>query len=305
MMETNRGRSARRFAAGSVFMLVLAAAFAATAKEETQVVTVPVRDGIAMLLGEGGNLAVSYGEDGVLIVDDQYAHMSKKLIAAIDALSSNPLRYVLNTHWHGDHAGGNAAMHAHGATIVAHHNVRERMSKPHTNPIFGRTQPASPDEALPVLTYGADLVVHFNGLSIRAEHVDPAHTDGDSIVWFEDANVVHMGDLYFNGFFPFIDASSGGDVQGMLDAVDAVLGRIDAKTKVIPGHGPLSNRAELQVYRKMLATLSGRVSKLIAEGKSLEEIIASKPTADYDAKWGGGFLNPDAFVRVLHSALAK
>ncbi len=273
------------------------------ADSDVEVRTVPVVDGIAMLIGEGGNLAVSYGEDGVLVVDDQYARMSKKLLAAIEALSSSPLHYVLNTHWHGDHTGGNADMAAAGATIVAHHNVRERMSKPHTNPFFGSTTPASPDEALPVITFGDDLTLHFNGTAIRAEHVDPAHTDGDAIIWFEGRNVVHMGDIYFNGIYPFIDATSGGDVAGMLAAVDRVLARVDVYTRIIPGHGPLSNEAELRVYREMLETLSERVAKLAREGRSVEEIIARKPTADYDAKWGGGFLKPDSFVRVLYSVV--
>jgi len=256
-----------------------------------------------MLTGEGGNVAVSYGDDGVLVVDDQYARMSTKLLAAIDALSKSPLRYVLNTHWHGDHSGGNANMAARGATIVAHHNVRERMSRPYTSPFFGGTRPASPAEALPVLTFGSDLRMHFNGTTIRAEHVDPAHTDGDAIIWFEEQDVVHLGDLYFNGFYPFIDAASGGDAAGMLAAIDEVLSRIDGETKIIPGHGPLSNRRELERYRNMLATLSERVARSKRAGKSVEEVVASKPTADHDAKWGGGFLNPDAFVQVLYSAI--
>ncbi len=290
-----------------VFLAVTVMAFAArveAADSQIEVTTVAVGSGIAMLMGEGGNLAVSHGADGVLVVDDQYARMSQKLLAAIDGLSNSPLRYVLNTHWHGDHTGGNANMEGRGATIVAHDNVRARMSAPQNNPFFGRTTPASPAEALPVITFGQDLTLHFNGLWVHAEHVDPAHTDGDSIVWFQGANVVHTGDIYFNGMYPFIDASSGGDVGGMFVAVDRVLAQVDDDTKIIPGHGPLSNRAELVVYREMLKTLSERVAKLIREGKTVEEVVASKPTADHDAKWGGGFLKPDPFVQVLYAVLS-
>lgn len=275
------------------------------AQPEVEVRTVPVAPGIFMLMGEGGNLGVSHGPDGVLVIDDQYARMSQKILAAVDALGDSPLRYVLNTHWHGDHTGGNANMNAAGATIVAHDNVRVRMSKDHFNPAFGRTTPASPAEALPVITFDSDLSFHFNGQTIRAEHVNPAHTDGDAVVYFAPANVVHTGDIFFNGFYPFIDQSSGGDVRGMLAAIDSVLARVDDETKIIPGHGALSNRQELKTYRAMLATLSERVADAIEDGKTVEEVLAMKPTADHDAQWGGGFLKPEQFVRILYGLLSK
>ncbi len=272
--------------------------------EEVEIRTIEVAPGIAMLMGQGGNLGVSFGADGVLVIDDQYANLSAKILAALAELSSQPLRYLVNTHWHADHTGGNENMASAGAVIVAHDNVRQRMSQEQFNPAFNRKTPASPAAALPVITFGRDATIHLNGQTIHAVHVEPAHTDGDSIIYFEPANVVHAGDIYFNGLYPFVDFSSGGDPKGVIAAVDEILARIDDETRIIPGHGPLSNRSELMAYRAMLSTICDRISAAIAAGKSVDEVSAMKPSADFDAKWGNGFLTPDQFVRIVYSGLA-
>jgi glyoxylase-like metal-dependent hydrolase (beta-lactamase superfamily II) len=256
-----------------------------------------------MLVGQGGNLGVSYGPNGTLLIDDQFAPLSDKILAALAKLESAPLRYVVNTHWHGDHIGGNLNMASAGAAIVAHDNVRVRMSQDQFSAALGRKSPASPAQALPVISFARDVTFHFNGQVIHVVHVDPAHTDGDSLIFFEGKNVVHMGDTYFNGFYPFVDFSTGGEPRGMVAAVDLVLARIDDETQIIPGHGPLSDRLALLAYREMLNTNCDRIAAAIATGKSVEEVVAMKPTADFDAKWGKGFLAPDQFVQILYRGL--
>lgn len=285
-------------------MLRPGVSLAADESDAVEIRSIEVAPGIAMLTGRGGNLGVSFGPDGILLIDDQFADLSDKILAALAKLSSEPLRYLINTHWHGDHTGGNENMAATGAVIVAHDNVRARMSQEQFNAVFNRKTAASPEAALPVITFSWDTTVHMNGQAIHAVHVETAHTDGDSIIYFEPANVVHAGDTYFNGFYPFVDFSSGGDPEGMLAAIDSILSRIDDETKIIPGHGPLSNRKELAVYRKMFGTVVDRIAASIAEGKTVDEVSAMKPTAEFDAEWGDGFLAPDQFVRILYLGLA-
>jgi len=267
------------------------------------ITTVPVRDGIYMLMGQGGNIGVSVGADGVLLIDDQYAPMNDKIVAALAEITGQPVRMVLNTHWHGDHTGGNELFAESGALVVAHDNVRTRMSAKHFSSFFRSESPPSPAGALPVVTFDRAVTLHVNGMTIKAEHVPPAHTDGDSIVWFREANVVHLGDTYFNGLYPFIDVDSGGSVRGMIAAVDGVLPRIDDATQVMPGHGPLSNRDELLRYRAMLATVSDSIARLIGSGRSKPEVIAAKPSAAFDADWGGGFIKPDQWVGLVYESL--
>ena len=285
-------------------ILALAAAPLAAQNFDTVTVrVVPITQGIAMLVGAGGNLAVSWGSDATFVVDDQYAPLTEKIKAAIATLTPNATRFVLNTHWHGDHTGGNENMGKAGALIVAHDNVRVRMSSEQFNKTFNRSTPASPKGALPVVTFTDAVTFHLNGDEIHAFHVPPAHTDGDAVVWFKRANVVHMGDLYFNGRYPFIDVDSGGDIEGVIGAANKVLSVINDNTRVIPGHGALSNKAELTQYRDMLVAARDRVKKLIAEGKNLEQITAAKPLADYDGTFGTGFINPQVFLRLLYTSL--
>lgn len=266
---------------------------------KVEITSQKVVDGIYMLQGQGGNIGVSVGEDGVFIIDDQYAPLTDKIKATIATLSDKPVRFVLNTHYHGDHTGGNENLGKGGAIIVAHDNVRKRLAAGQFIKAFNATLPPAPHKALPVVTFSSEVTFHWNNQTLAVKHIAPAHTDGDAVIFFEDANVLHTGDLYFNGFYPFIDASAGGSLKGMIDGVNKLLAAINDQTKVIPGHGPLSNKAELKAFRDMLATVHARLLALKAAGKTVEEIIASKPIADLEAEWGDGFLSTDAWLRIL------
>ena len=252
-----------------------------------------------VLFGAGGNVGVSVGEDALFIIDDQYAPLSPKILAALKQLSDKPIKFVLNTHWHGDHTGGNENMGKGGALIVAHDNVRKRMSTEQFIALFKSKVPPSPKVALPVVTFSTDVTFHINGDEVYGFHVPKAHTDGDTVVHFKKSNVIHMGDVFFNGWYPFIDVSSGGSPEGVIAAVDRVLAMSDDNTKIIPGHGPVSGKGDLKAYRDMLATVSGRVKALMKEGKKLDEIKAAKPSAEFDEKWGKAFIKTDAFIEML------
>jgi glyoxylase-like metal-dependent hydrolase (beta-lactamase superfamily II) len=252
-----------------------------------------------VLFGAGGNIGVSAGEDALFIIDDQYAPMNPKIVAALKQISDKPVKFVLNTHWHGDHTGGNESMGKAGGLIVAHDNVRKRMSSEQFIALFKSQVPASPKAALPVVTFSSDLTFHINGDEVYGFHVPKAHSDGDTIVHFRKSNVIHMGDTFFNGFYPFIDGSSGGTPEGVIAAADRVLAIVDDNTKIIPGHGPVSNKADLKIYRDMLSTISTRVKTAVKEGKKVDEIRAANPTAEFDEKWGKGFISPRGFIEML------
>jgi cyclase len=262
-----------------------------------------VAEGIWVLMGAGGNIGMAAGPDGVFLVDDEYAPLTEKITAAVKAVSDKPIRFLLNTHWHGDHTGGNENMGQAGILIVAHDNVRMRMSAEQFLEAFGQKVPPSPEKALPVVTYDSSVTFHVNGDDVRGFHVAPAHTDGDSVVVFTKANVVHMGDLFFNGFYPFIDLSSGGSFDGMIAAADQVLAMTDAGTKFIPGHGPVGTRADLEKYRDMLKGVRAAIQPLVAAGKTADEVVAAKPTAKLDEAWGNGFMKPEQFQRIVYASL--
>ena len=289
--------------------LALAAAPAARAQRSfDDVVITPLKlaDGLWMLTGGGGNLLLCAGPDGALMVDAQYAALAPKILAAVGLLGGGrPLRFVVNTHYHGDHVGGDSAMAAAGAAIVAHENVRRRMSVDRFNETFGTTTKAAPAAALPVLTFADSLTFHLNGREIRVFHLPPAHTDGDAVVWLPAANVLHTGDLLFNGTYPVIDASAGGSIGGMIRALDRLLPLVGPDTRIVPGHGPLADRVALQRFRSMLVTVRDRLTKLAKEGKSLDQVMAAKPLADLDPVWGGGFMKPDLFLRVVYTDLSR
>jgi glyoxylase-like metal-dependent hydrolase (beta-lactamase superfamily II) len=248
-------------------------------------------------------MGLSIGEDGAYLIDDQYAPLTEKILAAVKELTPDPVRFVINTHWHGDHTGGNENMGDAGALLVAHEYVRRRMAAGTFMEAFDRQVEPAPEGALPVVTFTDAITFHWNGEEIRAFFVGPAHTDGDSIIHFVKADVFHMGDTLFNGMYPFIDVSSGGRIDGMIAAADRVLKVATEKTRLIPGHGPLATKADLQAYRDMLAQVRDRVAKLKAEGKSAEEVVAAKPTADFDEKWGGGFMEPDVWVGLVYQSM--
>ena len=260
-----------------------------------------------MLVGAGGNMGLSVGEDAVFLVDDQYAPMAPKIKAAIAAITSKPVKFVLNTHFHFDHTGGNEALGKEGALILAHDNVRRRMSADQLISFVGNSarQAASPKVALPVITVPTAISLHINGEEVHAFHVAAAHTDGDLIVHFKGGDIVHMGDVFFNGSYPFIDAGSGGSPLGMIAAFDRVLALAGEKTKIIPGHGPLADKAALQRTRDMLATLVARIQAERRAGKNDEQVRAAQPTADFDAVWGKGFIKPEQFVQLVLNGLPK
>lgn len=272
---------------------------------KVQITTIPITKGVAMLMGAGGNLGVTYGADGVFLIDDQFAPLTEKITAAIGKLSDKPVRFVINTHWHYDHVGGNENLGKAGAVIVAHENVRKRMSVDQFMQAFNTKIPAAPHVALPVITFTRDVTFHLNGDELHIFHLKNAHTDGDAVVHFRKANVLHTGDLYFAGIYPFIDVQSGGSINGMIAAGKHLLPLIDDNSTVIPGHGPKSNKAEYKTFLEMLTSIRDRVNKLIKEGKSQEEVVAAKPTADFDGKWGKGFLSPDQFVSIVYSDLSQ
>lgn len=297
----------RRSVAGSlVLALVAVAPLAAQQGMDTVTIqTTPVADGVYMLMGRGGNIGLSVGPDGAFVIDDQYATLTAKIVTAIHAVTPKPVRFVINTHWHGDHTGGNENLGEAGAIIVAHENVRRRLSTEQFTAFFNRRSEPAPPAALPIVTFTDAVTFYWNGEEIHVIHVHPAHTDGDAIVVFTHANVIHAGDTYFSGRYPFIDVSSGGDIHGMVAAADRMLGLADSTTKIIPGHGPLSNAAELATYRDMLITVRDRVARLIADGATREAAIAAKPTADLDAVWGEASISGDQFVGMVYDSMTR
>lgn len=263
--------------------------------ESAEITTETVSPGLHVLFGIGGNVAASIGEQGVLVVDDQFPAMVPKIEAAIEALGGDDIDFVINTHWHFDHTDGNPMLAESGGWIVAHENSRQMMTESHLINLVRMQveQPASSQEGLPVITYDNGMRFHFNGQQIDLLHFGPAHTTGDSAVLFRGSNVVHMGDVYFSQSYPFIDSGNGGDLNGVIRFCEAVLEEINPETIVIPGHGKLATYADLAEYVAMLGTIRDRIAVLIEEGATLEEVIAAKPTAAWDEALGdpGGLLN--------------
>ena len=296
----------RHFITG-LALAAIAGPAAAQDFSKIEITTQRLSDTLYMLTGAGGNIGLSVGPDAVFVIDDQYAPMAPKIKAAIAKLTPRPVQWVLNTHFHFDHTGGNEAFGSEGALIVAHHNVRRRMSADQLINFAGsaNTQKASPKVALPVVTVAGEISFHINGDEVHAFHVPRAHTDGDLIVHFKAGNVVHMGDVFFNGTYPFIDGGSGGSAEGAMAAYDRVLALTDDNTKIIPGHGPLAGKADLLATRNMVTTVTQRIKALRASGRSDAEIRAAKPSADFDARFGGGFIKPEAFVQQMLDVSAK
>ena len=271
----------------------------ATAKLTTQKLT----DSVSVIFGSGGNVAVLTGPDGKVIVDSGFGTSAPQFKTALAALSNDPLRVLINTHWHFDHTDGNEWMHNAGALIVAHENTRARLSTPQEIAAFGLHFDAAPAAALPQQTFSDQADLFFNQEAIALRYYPPAHTDSDIFIHFTHNNVIHAGDIFFNGMYPMIDMSTKGNITGMIAAANKTLSLADSQTKIIPGHGPMSDRVMLEQYRDMMVTVHDRVLKLKQGGKSADEAVAAKPTADLDATWGKGSIGNDFFVKLVYGTL--
>ena len=273
---------------------------------ETANITVQtLRGNVSALIGSGGNIAVLPGGDGKLIIDSGYLGTRSKIADALSSLSPDPIKHLVNTHWHFDHTDGNEWMHSAGATITAHENTRKHLSTSTRVEDWNFTFPPWPAAAIPTDVFNAEKTLHLNGATIALKYYGPAHTDGDISAYITEADVLHTGDTWWNGHYPFIDYSTDGNIDGMIKAAEANLAVVTEKTIVIPGHGPVGGKAEMTEYRDMLATIRDRVAALKLAGKSIEEIVAAKPTAAYDAKWGGLFINGEFFTKLVYKGLGK
>jgi glyoxylase-like metal-dependent hydrolase (beta-lactamase superfamily II) len=270
---------------------------------QVQIKATKVAGNVYMLEGSGGNIGVSVGADGILIVDDQFAPLADKIRAALKGLNPGKLRFILNTHWHGDHTGGNVEFGPE-APIIAHDNVRKRLATEQRSEFSNRTTPPSPKEALPVITFDQALSVHFNEEEIRAIHYPRGHTDGDSVIFFTSSNVVHLGDNFFAGAFPFVDLDSGGSVDGLTKNIGEIIAKIPAGAKLIPGHGPISTIEDLKAYHGMLQETTEIVRQKIAAGKTLDQIKGEGLPAKWQS-WGAGFIKTDMWIETVYRSLRK
>jgi cyclase len=269
----------------------------------TPLQSLKLRDNIFMLYGPGGNMVALNGADLKILVDSSFATVAPKIREALDGMGGPPLRILINTHWHLDHTDGNLPLHEAGAFILAHENTRKRLSTPQFMAALGIHFDAAPVGAWPQQTFTDNTALYFDNEQIHLGYFAPAHTDSDIYVHYQNGNVLHMGDIWFNGTYPLIDASSGGNIDGMIAASGKGIGLADADTKIVPGHGPLGDQAGLTKYHDMLVTVRERVKKQKDAGKSLAEVTAAKPTADLDAAWGNGFIKPEFFVNFVYSTL--
>jgi len=271
--------------------------------DKVSIKTTKVAAGVYMLEGAGGNIGLSVGDDGVVIIDDEFGPLTPKIQAAITAITPKPIKFVLNTHWHGDHVGGNENLAAAGAVIVAHDNVRKRMSVGQFMEMMKTQVPPAPAKALPVVTFSSDVTLHLNGEDLHIVYVGPAHTDGDAIVVFPKSKVVHMGDCFMTISYPFVDLGSGGTFDGFVTTADRVLAMVDNSFKIIPGHGALSGKADLKGWRDMLAKIRERVKQQADAGKTLEDIQKQGVTSEWDEKWGKAFIKPEQVVEFAFKAV--
>ncbi len=291
----------KKFLLLTVSLLFAISAHAQTDWSKVEVKATKVAGNVYMLQGAGGNIGVSVGDDGILIVDDQYAPLADKIRAALKGIGDKKLRFILNTHWHGDHTGGNEVFGPE-APIIAHDNVRKRLSTEQKSTVFNSTTPPSPKAALPIITFNESLTVHFNGEEIRAIHFPHGHTDGDSVIFFTSSNVVHLGDDFFASRFPFVDLDSGGSVEGLIKNIGEIIGKIPTGAKLIPGHGPISTIDDLKTYHGMLQQTTEIVRQKIAAGKTLDQVKSEGLPAEW-ASWGTGFIKTDRWVETIYRSL--
>jgi len=266
---------------------------------ESKIALQPLRGEVSVLIGAGGNIAVLTGRDGKLLVDAGYAGSHVKIGDTLASIDSRPIKHLINTHWHFDHTDGNEWLHSAGATIFAHENTRKYLSTPTRVKAWGFTFPPSPPGAIPTEIFTTERTLDFDRTQIALKHFAPAHTDGDISVHFANADILHVGDTFWNGYYPFIDYSTGGSIEGMIRATETTLAKVTEKMLIIPGHGPVADKSQLSFYCDLLVNVRDKVASLKKQGKSLDEVLASKPTAPYDAKWGGGFTSPTMFTRLV------
>ena len=283
----------------ALLLLVAAPVLAQPDFSKVEVKPMKVAGSVWVLVGSGGNIGVSVGDDGIVMIDDQYAPLAPKIEAALKTITNKPVRFILNTHYHGDHTGGNEHF-GKSAPIVAHENVRKRLASGTTR--RGTSTPPAPAGALPILTFNDSVTIHLNGEDVRAIHMPHGHTDGDSVVWFTKSNVVHMGDDLFNGRFPFVDRENGGSVRGLIANIDKVIATIPDDAKVIPGHGELTDKNGLRSFVAMLRGTSAAVEQGIAAGKTLDQLKAEKVLAAWES-FGAGFIKMDDWTKTLHDEL--
>jgi len=268
-----------------------------------EIKTIPVKENIYMLEGQGGNIGVIVGNDHIILIDDQFAPLSEKIIAAVKAIKDVPIQFVINTHWHGDHTGGNATF-GKIATLIAHDNVRQRLTQKQVIELFDAVIEPQPKEGLPVITFADSLSIHLDDEEIKVSHFPSGHTDGDSVIFMAKANVVHVGDHMFAGSFPFVDLATGGDVQGYAVNVAKIIEEIDDNTMVIPGHGPLSSKKELEEFHQMIIVTTNIIRKRIESGKSLKEIQSEGLDSQWDV-WGKGFISVESWIKIVHESLKR
>jgi glyoxylase-like metal-dependent hydrolase (beta-lactamase superfamily II) len=273
------------------------------AAASAKITVTKLRGNISVLEGSGGNIAVLTGRDGKLLVDAGITASRPRINEALTGISSDPVKHLINTHWHFDHTDGNEWLHSVGAEITAHENTRKHLSVTTRVEGWNFTFPPAPKGALPTKVFEKDLKLHLNGTTLALDHYPPAHTDSDIFIEFTDADIIHVADTFWNGYFPFIDYSTGGSIDGMIRAAEANIARVSDKTIVIPGHGPIGNKSQLIEFRDMLVSVREKVSALKKKGRSLDEVLAAKPTGDYDAKWGGFVIDGKNFTGLVYQGV--
>jgi glyoxylase-like metal-dependent hydrolase (beta-lactamase superfamily II) len=273
------------------------------AAASAKITVTKLRGNVSVLEGSGGNIAVLTGRDGKLLVDAGITASRPRINEALTGISSDPVKHLINTHWHFDHTDGNEWLHSVGAEITAHENTRTHLSVTTRVEGWDFTFPPAPKGALPAKVFEKDLKLHLNGTTLALDHYPPAHTDSDIFIEFTDADIIHVADTFWNGYFPFIDYSTGGSIDGMIRAAEANIARVSDKTIVIPGHGPIGNKSQLIEFRDMLVSVREKVSALKKKGRSLDEVLAAKPTGDYDAKWGGFVIDGKNFTGLVYQGV--
>lgn len=271
--------------------------------EAIEIKTTNIKENISYLEGSGGNIGVLHGEDGIMIVDDQFAELSEKIKAALSALSDSDLKFIVNTHYHGDHVGGNENLSKDGATIVAHQMVRERLGESFYNAIMDREVEAKPSTYWPTITFTEEIKFYLNGEEVQVIHVPNAHTDGDALIYFKTSNVLHGGDAFVRYGYPYIDVAAGGSINGLIAAQEKILEVADEETIIIPGHGGLSSIEDVKELKQMLEGTRNIIKDLKAEGKTLDECLTAQPFSEYHEKWSGSFITSDLFVRLVYESL--